>query len=102
MEWAYPGHGVLARSKWCHHREQEGQNLCPCSPQVDIQPVVAALAALRRIQSIKAYLMQRFHIAPERVQAVGYGSTKSIEPNDIPEGRTKNRRVEVVSLGRAL
>jgi outer membrane protein OmpA-like peptidoglycan-associated protein len=55
----------------------------------------------RRVQSIKAYLTQRFHIAPERVQAVGYGSAKPMAPNDTPEGRAKNRRVEVVSLGRA-
>lgn len=55
----------------------------------------------RRVQSIKNYLTQRFHIAPERVQAVGYGSTRPIVPNDTPEGRAKNRRVEVVSLGRA-
>jgi outer membrane protein OmpA-like peptidoglycan-associated protein len=55
----------------------------------------------RRVQSIKAYLVQRFHIAPERIQAVGYGSTRPIVPNDTPEGRAKNRRVEVVSLGRA-
>jgi outer membrane protein OmpA-like peptidoglycan-associated protein len=55
----------------------------------------------RRVQSIKAYLTQRFHIAPERVQTVGYGSSKPIMPNDTPEGRAKNRRVEVVSLGRA-
>jgi outer membrane protein OmpA-like peptidoglycan-associated protein len=55
----------------------------------------------RRVQSIKAYLTQRFHIAPERVQAVGYGSAKPIAPNETPEGRAKNRRVEVVSLGRA-
>jgi|SoiMethySBSTD1v2_1073268.scaffolds.fasta_scaffold13058_5 outer membrane protein OmpA-like peptidoglycan-associated protein len=55
----------------------------------------------RRVQSIKAYLTQHFHIAPERVQAVGYGATRPIVPNDTPEGRAKNRRVEVVSLGRA-
>ena len=55
----------------------------------------------RRVQSIKAYLTQRFHIAPERVQAVGYGSAKPMAPNETPEGRAKNRRVEVVSLGRA-
>jgi outer membrane protein OmpA-like peptidoglycan-associated protein len=55
----------------------------------------------RRVQSIKAYLTQRFHIAPERVHTVGYGSTKPIALNDTPEGRMKNRRVEVVSLGRA-
>ena len=55
----------------------------------------------RRVQSIKIYLLQRFHVAPERVQAIGYGSTRPIVPNDTPEGRAKNRRVEVVSLGRA-
>jgi outer membrane protein OmpA-like peptidoglycan-associated protein len=55
----------------------------------------------RRVQSIKAYLTQHFRIAPERVQVMGYGSTKPIAPNDTPEGRAKNRRVEVVSLGRA-
>jgi outer membrane protein OmpA-like peptidoglycan-associated protein len=55
----------------------------------------------RRVKSIKAYLTQHFHIAPERVDAVGYGSTKPLVPNDTPEGRAKNRRVEVVSLGRA-
>ena len=55
----------------------------------------------RRVQSIKSYLTQHFHIAPERVQTVGFGSTKPIAPNDTPEGRAKNRRVEVVNLGRA-
>ena len=55
----------------------------------------------RRVQSIKNYLTQRFHIAPERVQTVGSGSSKPIMPNDTSEGRAKNRRVEVVSLGRA-
>ena len=55
----------------------------------------------RRVQSIKAYLTQHFAIAPERVQVMGYGSTRPIASNDTPEGRAKNRRVEVVSLGRA-
>jgi len=55
----------------------------------------------RRVQSIKAYLTQHCHIAPERVQAIGHGPTRPIMPNDTPEGRAKNRRVEVVSLGRA-
>jgi outer membrane protein OmpA-like peptidoglycan-associated protein len=55
----------------------------------------------KRVQSIKAYLTQHFHIAPERVRAVGYGASKPIAPNDTPEGRSQNRRVEVVNLGRA-
>lgn len=54
----------------------------------------------KRVQSIKAYLTQRFHIAPERVRAVGYGASKPIAANNTPDGRSQNRRVEVVNLGR--
>ena len=55
----------------------------------------------RRVQSIKQYLTQRFQIAPERIQAVGYGASKPLASNDTPEGRNQNRRVEVTNLGRA-
>ena len=54
----------------------------------------------KRVQNIKAYLVQHFHLAPERILAVGYGSSKPIASNDTPEGRGQNRRVEVVNLGR--
>jgi outer membrane protein OmpA-like peptidoglycan-associated protein len=52
-----------------------------------------------RVQSIKAYLVQNFHLDPERVRAVGYGESRPIASNDTPEGRSQNRRVEVVNLG---
>ena len=54
----------------------------------------------KRVQTIKDYLIQRFHIAPERVHAVGYGMSRPLASNDTPEGRGQNRRVEVVNLGR--
>ena len=54
----------------------------------------------KRVQNIKTYLVQHFHLTPERILAVGYGSTKPIASNDTPEGRSQNRRVEVVNLGR--
>ena len=54
----------------------------------------------KRVQHIKTYLVQHFHLAPERILAVGYGSAKPIASNDTPEGRSQNRRVEVVNLGR--
>ena len=54
----------------------------------------------RRVQNIKDYLVQRFHIAPERIRATGYGISRPIASNDTPEGRSQNRRVEVVNLGR--
>ena len=54
----------------------------------------------KRVQNIKTYLVQHFHLAPERILAVGYGSSRPIASNDTPEGRSQNRRVEVVNLGR--
>jgi len=56
----------------------------------------------KRVQSIKDYLVQRFHIAPERMRAVGYGASRPLASNDTPEGRSQNRRVAVVNLGRGL
>jgi OmpA-OmpF porin, OOP family len=54
----------------------------------------------KRVQNIKTYLVQHFRLAPERILAVGYGSTRPIATNDTPDGRSQNRRVEVVNLGR--
>lgn len=54
----------------------------------------------KRVQNIKTYLVQHFHLAPERILAVGHGSSRPIASNDTPEGRSQNRRVEVVNLGR--
>ena len=54
----------------------------------------------KRVQNIKTYLVQHFRLAPERILAVGYGSARPIATNDTPDGRSQNRRVEVVNLGR--
>lgn len=55
--------------------------------------------AEKRAESVKRYLVQRFAIAPERLEAQGYGALRPRSPNDSPEGRDQNRRVEVVNLG---
>jgi outer membrane protein OmpA-like peptidoglycan-associated protein len=54
----------------------------------------------KRVQHIKTYLIEHFHLASERIMAVGYGESRPIASNDTPEGRSQNRRVEVVNLGR--
>jgi chemotaxis protein MotB len=39
-------------------------------------------------------------VSPSRLAAIGYGEHRPVAPNDSPEGRRKNRRVEIVILPR--
>jgi OOP family OmpA-OmpF porin len=43
---------------------------------------------------VRDYFIQQ-GIASERVRAKGYGETQPVASNDTPEGRAKNRRVEL-------
>jgi chemotaxis protein MotB len=45
-------------------------------------------------------LLSEKGIAPERLSAAGYGGFQPIADNSTPEGRTQNRRVDVVILNR--
>ncbi len=49
----------------------------------------------RRANAVKEYLTAH-GIAGGRLIAVGYGKTRPIAPNNTPEGRAKNRRVEFI------
>lgn len=53
----------------------------------------------RRAESVKRYLTQQFPISSDRLIVRGLGKSNPIASNDTPEGREKNRRVEVVNLG---
>jgi outer membrane protein OmpA-like peptidoglycan-associated protein len=44
---------------------------------------------------VRDYLVTR-GIAPDRITAHGFGSTRSVADNGSPEGRADNRRVEIV------
>jgi outer membrane protein OmpA-like peptidoglycan-associated protein len=54
----------------------------------------------RRAKSVKQYLLKNFRIPSERLTTVGRGKSDPIADNDTPEGREKNRRVEIVKLDR--
>ena len=44
------------------------------------------------------YLIQNEGVDPDKVSIVGYAEYRPIAPNDTPETRTKNRRVDLVIL----
>lgn len=45
------------------------------------------------------YLISQAGISPNRMSAVGYGEYRPVAPNDSVEGRSANRRVDLVVLG---
>lgn len=44
-------------------------------------------------------LSERGGVAHQRVEIRAYADNRPLEPNDTPEGRAKNRRVEIIVLG---
>jgi chemotaxis protein MotB len=43
-------------------------------------------------------LSNRFEISPQRLSIAGYADTAPVADNDTPEGRARNRRVDLVIL----
>lgn len=54
--------------------------------------------SLARAQAVKNYLVLN-GMDPQKLSVVGYGDTKPIADNKTPEGRAKNRRVELIVSG---
>lgn len=49
-----------------------------------------------RAASVIRHLLAKGHLSANRFTAVGYADTVPVAPNDSPENRAKNRRVELV------
>ena len=58
-------------------------------------PSANVAIAEARALAVREYLMRR-GVAPERLQAVGYGGTRPLDRRRTPEARARNRRVEFV------
>ena len=50
----------------------------------------------RRAEAVKSVLVTQFKVDSERLATAGLGATKPIDTNDTPQGRSQNRRVELV------
>jgi outer membrane protein OmpA-like peptidoglycan-associated protein len=55
----------------------------------------------RRADSVRDFLIQQ-GVSGSAISAKGFGKTKPIASNDTPEGRQKNRRVELVVNGESI
>ncbi len=58
------------------------------------------LSSGRATELIKLFV-ERYRFAPIRLSAAGYAEFHPVAPNDTPEGRARNRRVDVVILNPA-
>jgi NitT/TauT family transport system substrate-binding protein len=49
----------------------------------------------QRAETVKNYLVEKYHFPPVRMRTVGNGPDQPVESNDTPEGREKNRRTDI-------
>jgi outer membrane protein OmpA-like peptidoglycan-associated protein len=52
----------------------------------------------KRAFALMQYFRQGLSIPADRIKAIGYGAEKPIAPNTTPEGRAKNRRIDILVL----
>jgi OmpA-OmpF porin, OOP family len=50
----------------------------------------------RRADEVRAFLLANMDLAAYRISAIGYGETRPIASNDTAEGRSRNRRIDLV------
>ncbi len=53
-----------------------------------------------RATNVVRYMIDRYGFEPKRLSAIGYGEFRPIVDNGTSEGRTKNRRVDLVLMSR--
>lgn len=52
----------------------------------------------RRAAAVRSYLLEHFDVDPSRLEAKGLGETAPVASNETPEGKQRNRRVELLRL----
>jgi outer membrane protein OmpA-like peptidoglycan-associated protein len=50
----------------------------------------------RRAESVRQYIIANMSLSPNLIRAVGYGEARPVASNETPEGRAKNRRIDIV------
>lgn len=83
----------IIKAHWCRVRVEGHTDNVPIF--TEIFDSNWELSAARAVNIVK-YFIEEGNIAPERLSAVGYGELRPLAPNDTPEHRARNRRVEIV------
>ena len=52
--------------------------------------------SIARAATVAEFLLHKSSVESKRIAAMGFGEYRPIESNDTPEGRKKNRRVEII------
>mgnify|MGYP003565172607 CR=1 FL=1 len=58
--------------------------------------------SIARAAIVAEFLLHKTHLKPSRIAAMGYGEYRPRESNDTKEGRSKNRRVEIILSPKSL
>lgn len=58
--------------------------------------------SVSRATTVVRFLQEKAKLVPERLVASGRGEYQPIAPNDTPEGRQKNRRIEIILLDKSM
>jgi chemotaxis protein MotB len=58
--------------------------------------------SVSRATSVVRFLQDKAKLVPERLVASGRGEYQPVAPNDTPEGRQKNRRIEIMLLDKSM
>jgi outer membrane protein OmpA-like peptidoglycan-associated protein len=53
-----------------------------------------------RAEAVRTYMVEKLHVPPGRIRAIGYGDTRPIASNETSEGRRQNRRIDLVIAAR--
>jgi len=68
----------------------------PIGPKLqDRYPTNWELSATRATVVVR-HLVEELGVNPNRISAAGYGEYRPVAPNTTKEGRTKNRRIEII------
>ncbi len=103
-----PGSATLKASGWkfldtvADRLKQFDNNRIHVEGHTDSQPISTIMFPSNwelsgaRASSVVRYFIDRHQFNPVSLVAVGYGSTQPLASNDTPEGRSKNRRVDLI------